>query len=276
MVAAIIAARGGSKKLPRKNVRPFCGVPLFVWAIIQARYSIHVDGIFVSTDDDEIEQIATEAGAEVIRRPDWPDADQVAANRPFLHAIETIENKYGNKYDTILTILPTTPLNLPGDFDNAIEVYRHCGTERVSPLIPKRETVLYKKLSPTKARFEVFDKGYKYLGEGSGWVVTNPNFYRNYVSEISDLDSVLNDMDNWSIRETSYYAQEYWQYADVDTADEFEFAEVVMEHYILKGRGPVVYEEYYENRINQIRHGQFEDHVASLTGNSFQLSLGEI
>jgi len=244
MTAAIIIARGGSKRLPRKNVKEFCGLPLVAWAIIQAKTSILIDDVFVSTDDNEIMNIAREYGAHVIVRPDWPDADQAAGNRPFLHAIKEIYKMYGDDFNEVLTILPTTPLNLPGDFDSAIKIYRNHGCDRVSPLIPRREAVLYKKMSPTKARFDIFKKNYYYLGEGGGWVVTSPKWYMTYASEMSDLDADLNNMDNWTCRETSYWEQQYWQYADVDTLEEFEFAEVVMEHFILKGRGAEVYFDY--------------------------------
>lgn len=253
MTAAIIAARGGSKRLPRKNVRPFCGIPLVGWAIIQSRCSQHIDKVYVSTDDDEIADISRSYRAEVIRRPDWPDADQVAANRPFIHAITEIGKVYGEEFKEVLTILPTTPLNMPGDFDAAIECYRNHGCDRVSPLIPQRETVLYKRMTATKARFDLMSKHYKYLGEAGGWVVTSPKWYLTYAGEISDLDSDLNNMDNWSCRETSYWEAQYWQYADVDTLEEFQLAELLMEHYILKGEeaGPYyAYKDKWEQRMN--------------------------
>ena len=243
MTIALIAARGGSRRLPRKNIKSFCGIPLLAWSILQARSCKYVDECYVTTDDDEIEDIAVEYGAKVIRRPDWKDANEAAANRPFIHAMKLLRERFGESFNEVLTILPTTPLNKPGDFDLGIEEYRKWGCDTIRPLRPMRETVILKKTHPRRCRTDLFDKGYKYLGEAGGWVVTSPDWYINFNSEFSDLDADLNDMENWPAAESYFFPVEYWQYADVDTLEEFEFAEVVMEHFILKGRR---YDEVYK------------------------------
>ncbi|RYF04950.1 MAG: pseudaminic acid cytidylyltransferase, partial [Oxalobacteraceae bacterium] len=70
MILAVIPARGGSKRIPRKNVKPFCGQPMIAWSIAAARDSGCFDRIIVSTDDDEIAEIAEAHGADVpFRRP---------------------------------------------------------------------------------------------------------------------------------------------------------------------------------------------------------------
>jgi hypothetical protein len=91
----------------------------------------------------------------------------------------------------------------------------------------------------------MFEKGYKNLGEGPAWSIANPNWYLTSFDNFPDHDSVLNEMINQPLWEISFIEAEYWQYADVDTEEEFRFAEVIMEHYILKGKGMEVYEEYY-------------------------------
>ena len=88
MIAAVIPARGGSVRLPRKNVLPFCGLPLMAWSIIQAKNSHAVDAVYVTTDDDEIADVAREYGAEVIRRPDWPHPNELAGWVPAWFAVE--------------------------------------------------------------------------------------------------------------------------------------------------------------------------------------------
>ena len=243
MTIALIAARGGSKRLPRKNIKLFCGIPLIAWSILQARSSKYIDECYVTTDDDEIESISIKYGAKVIRRPDWKDANEAAANRPFIHAIEILKEKYGDKFNEVLTILPTTPLNKPGDFDLGIEAFRKYGPHWIGPLRPMREAVIYKKTHPQYCVCELFSKGYKHLGEAGGWTISDPNYYLSFNKEISDLDADLNDMDNWVARERFFFPVEYWQYADVDTLEEFEFAELVMNYYILKGRK---YDEVYK------------------------------
>jgi len=244
MTAAIIPARGGSRRLPRKNVKLFCGHPLVAWAITQAKNSELIDRVYVTTDDDEIEEISKSYGAEVIRRPNWPDADKAAANRPVLHAIGKIMEEHP-ELETIITMLPTCPLQKPEDIDNGIRKFRQTGADSLVQMIPQRETVIYRVTSPSMARLEIFDKKYHYGILPGGWSITSPNWYIAYNLGLpSDLDSVLDLPENWASIETFYTPAEYWQYADTDTEEEFEFGEILMEHYILKGRGIQVYEDY--------------------------------
>lgn len=272
MTIAIITARGGSRRLPRKNIKPFCGHPLVAWSIINAKCSINVDEVFVSTDDDEIEEISKNYGASVIRRPNWPDANEAAANRPFCHAIRTLKKEYGDDFDTMIGILPTTPLNKPGDFDNAFDLFKKWGADLILPLRPLREVLLYKKINDMKSRVKIFAKKYEYLGEAGGWSVTTPNNYLaiNEVIE-SDLDSVLDKVDLTDAPQNYFLPMEYWQYADVDTLEEFEFAELLMERYILKGRGTDVYYDY----INK-KQEESKSNISIAFGNQNQLGLGEL
>jgi len=244
--AAIITARGGSKRLPRKNVKLFCGHPLVAWAITQAKNSELIDRVYVTTDDDEIEKISKQYGAEIIRRPNWPDADKAAANRPVLHAIGKIMEEHP-ELETIITMLPTCPLQKPEDLDNGIRKYRQIGADRLSQIIPQRETVVYRITSPCVARLVIFDKKYHYGILPGGWLITSPNWYIAYnLGMPSDLDSDLDLPENWPQIETYYVTAEYWQYADTDTLEEFEFGEKIMEYYILKGQGISVYKNYFK------------------------------
>jgi hypothetical protein len=252
MTAAIIIARGGSKRLPRKNVRPFCGLPLVAWSIIQAKCSHEVDEVFLSTDDQEIADIGEEYGARIIRRPDWPDANEVAANRVYLHAIGVVR-KLHPEFNCVLEILPTSPLNKPDDFDRCIRAWRERGYDVCMPVIKQRESILYKILNPVKIRTALFVKGYKYAIPGAGWNVWNPRMYESIISQFSDLDKVIeamyeNDLMNAPILDYGYIEQEVWQAQEVDILPEFEYAEVLMEHFLLKGRGPEIYYKYGESR----------------------------
>jgi CMP-N-acetylneuraminic acid synthetase len=249
MTIAIIIARGGSRRLPRKNVKPFCGHPLVAWAITQARCSNLVDKVYVSTDDDEIEAISKKYGAEVIRRPDWPDADLASATRPLLHATRILMERFGDAFNTMVCMLPTRPLVLPGDIDRAIQEKTDSGEPNIVFLKPERQTVVYKKLNKYRARTAIFAKHYEYLSGGPGFNVTSPR-YSLRCAEIQvevtgdDTDKTADAKYAEGGDDITYIPCEYWQYADTDTAEEFEFGEVLMEHYILKGRGMAVYEEY--------------------------------
>lgn len=88
MNLAVIPARGGSKRIPRKNVKPFCGRPMIAWSISAARESGCFDRIVVSTDDDEVAEIAVAEGAEVpFRRPAELADDQTPTVPVIAHAV---------------------------------------------------------------------------------------------------------------------------------------------------------------------------------------------
>ena len=119
---AIIPARGGSKGLPKKNIRLLCGKPLISWTIEQANASRYLDTVFVSTDSEEIATIARQYGAVIpfmrpaeLARDDSPTADAV------VHAIHQF-SKAGKQFDYIVLLEPTSPLRKPADIDNAIEL----------------------------------------------------------------------------------------------------------------------------------------------------------
>ncbi len=89
MRLAVIPARGGSKRIPRKNIKPFCGKPIIAWSIEAARQSNCFDRIIVSTDDAEIAEVASSCGAEVpFVRPNELSDDHTATAPVIAHAIE--------------------------------------------------------------------------------------------------------------------------------------------------------------------------------------------
>lgn len=94
-VLAIIPARGGSKGIPRKNVRILAGKPLLVYSVEAALHARRVDRVIVTTDDDEIAQVAERVGVHVLRRPTYL-ADDAAAMLPVVtHALDCCEQREG-------------------------------------------------------------------------------------------------------------------------------------------------------------------------------------
>lgn len=106
---AIIPARGGSKRIPRKNIREFCGKPMMVWSIEAAKNSGAFDRIIVSTDDAEIRQIAIENGAEVpFERPPELSNDYAGTLPVIRHAVEWL-NANGCPVSNACCIYATAP-----------------------------------------------------------------------------------------------------------------------------------------------------------------------
>lgn len=106
---AVIPARGGSKRIPRKNIREFCGKPMIGWTLETARASGLFDRLLVSTDDEEIASIAESYGAEVpFRRPDELSGDHVGTGPVIVHAVKWIMENWGRP-EHVCTIYPTAP-----------------------------------------------------------------------------------------------------------------------------------------------------------------------
>jgi N-acylneuraminate cytidylyltransferase len=120
-VLALIPARGGSKSIPRKNLRPLGGYPLLAWSIAAARESRHVDRVVVSTDDEEIRQVALGCGAEApFLRPAEIAADHSPDLPAFLHGLGWLRNE-GYRPEVVVHLRPTSPLRPPGLVDAAVE-----------------------------------------------------------------------------------------------------------------------------------------------------------
>lgn len=120
-VLAVIPARGGSKGVPRKNVRLLAGTPLIGHMIYAAKKSRFVDRLVVSTDDNEIAGVSKSLGAEVIVRPTEISGDKAASELALLHVLETLKNSSGYTPDILVFLQCTSPLTLPEDIDGTVE-----------------------------------------------------------------------------------------------------------------------------------------------------------
>jgi CMP-N,N'-diacetyllegionaminic acid synthase len=116
----VIPVRGGSKGVPRKNLRDVAGKPLVVWTIEQA-LAITAPGVevVVSTEDSQLAEIARAAGAQVIDRPAELAQDTTATEPVVLHAIETM-TAAGREPDRVMLLQATSPIRLPGTLDRAL------------------------------------------------------------------------------------------------------------------------------------------------------------
>lgn len=120
---AIMPARGGSKRLPRKNVLDLGGKPLIAWSIDAARDCPYLDEVMVTTDDAEIADVARLHGANVpFLRPSALASDTVASFDAIKHAIDFYQHELGKEFDFIVLLQPTSPLRGARDISAAIEL----------------------------------------------------------------------------------------------------------------------------------------------------------
>jgi N-acylneuraminate cytidylyltransferase/CMP-N,N'-diacetyllegionaminic acid synthase len=119
---AIIPARGGSKGLPGKNIKELCGKPLIAWSIETALKSKYIDELVVSTDYQEIADIAKSYGASVpFLRPDYLANDTATSFDAVKHTIDFYKETLKKEFDYIILLEPTSPLREIDDIDNMIE-----------------------------------------------------------------------------------------------------------------------------------------------------------
>ena len=135
---AIIPARGGSKRLPRKNILNLCGKPLISWSIEAGLKSKYIDKVVVSSDDTEILNISNELKVQVIKRPDELASDTSTSFDAVKHAIDNLES-----YEYILLLQPTSPLRNENHIDKAIEFLEEKNADAVVSVCEMNHNLLW-------------------------------------------------------------------------------------------------------------------------------------
>ncbi len=121
-VLGLTLARGGSKSVPRKNIKLIAGVPLIGYTIAEALKSNLITRYIVSTDDKEIQQVAIECGADApFLRPSEFSTDEASSVAAMQHAVDWVEQQEGVKYDYIVELMCTNPMKSVEDIDASIE-----------------------------------------------------------------------------------------------------------------------------------------------------------
>lgn len=122
-VLALVLARGGSKRIPKKNIKELDGKPLIAYSIDEAKKSKYVDRIITTTDDPEIKEIALSLGSEApFLRPDEISNDTATDFPTFVHALKWLDDNESYQPDIIVQLRPTSPLRVAQEIDDAIEL----------------------------------------------------------------------------------------------------------------------------------------------------------
>jgi YrbI family 3-deoxy-D-manno-octulosonate 8-phosphate phosphatase len=163
-ILALIPARGGSKGIPRKNIRDFAGFPLIAWSIAAGLQANSVSRVIVSTDDKEIASVAREYGAEApFLRPAELAQDRTPDLPAFEHALKWLEDIEGYKPDVVIQLRPTSPIRPVGMVDEAVKILMdHSDADCVRGVVPAGQNP-YKMWS-----FKGYDRPMKPLLEVEG------------------------------------------------------------------------------------------------------------
>lgn len=154
-VTALIPARGGSKRLPRKNVKTLSGKPLIAWTIEAAQNSKYIDSVIVSTDDIEIKNISENFGATVpFLRPESLSDDTASSFDVIQHAIQFLKI-YGEN-NLIVLLQPTSPLRTVEELDDALAFFMHKDAKGVVSISECEHSPLWANVLPDDASMAHF------------------------------------------------------------------------------------------------------------------------
>lgn len=193
MNIAVIPARGGSKRIPRKNIKDFCGKPMIVWSIEAAQQSGCFDDIIVSTDDDEIAQVAQAAGASVPFMRPAELADDFTATTPVIAHAVAWHNANRQTVDNACCIYATAPFLQATDLQRGLQTlmaaksgYAFSVTSYAFPIqrairITHNQRVEMFQPEHFNTRSQDLDEawhdaGQFYWGQASAWLLGNPLF----------------------------------------------------------------------------------------------------
>lgn len=130
-VWVIIPARGGSKGVPKKNIRSVGGKPLIAHSILAAKEAQSVNKVFVSTDNDEISEVSKKYGAEIVLRPTDISGDTASSESALLHALESLGKSQGYLPECFVFMQCTSPFTVSADIDGAVEKVTSKGADSV-------------------------------------------------------------------------------------------------------------------------------------------------
>jgi CMP-N-acetylneuraminic acid synthetase len=213
---AIIPARGGSKRIPEKNIQLFGGLPLLVHSIQYAvANSEIIDDIYVSTDDATIKAIALAYGAKVIDRPASLSGDLEPTITALKHVLETI----GNTVDNVILLQPTNPLRPQNLLKEAFEIYKNGNHNSLFSVTRNHQK--FGKISNNK--FIPYNYA---IGQRSQDL--DPMFFENGLLYITKASLILEDI---IISENAFPLEVNHIFAsvDIDTPEDLDYAEYLFQ-----------------------------------------------
>lgn len=222
---AFIFARGGSKGLPRKNIKPLAGKPLIQYSIDTALASPSIEHVFVSTDDTEIAEIASTCGATIIERPKELASDTSAEWLSWRHAIEWVQTQYG-EFDVFVSLPATSPLRSVEDVERAINKLGNTEADTCISVTPASRSPYFNMVKETESGMvELVNKP---QGEISRRQDSPVVFDITTVVYVTTPSFVLNNYGIFSGKVTSIEVPKD-RAVDIDDIYDFKLAEAIIE-----------------------------------------------
>ncbi len=224
----VIPARGGSKGIPRKNIKYLGGRPLIYYAIDGARSVADDADICVTTDDAEIIQTVKDYGLDVpFVRPDYLAGDNMGTYEVLLHALDYYEKK-GRHYDTIVLLQPTSPFRRPEDIRGAINAY----SSDLDMVVTVKEAAT----NPYYNSYEEDNDGYLTISKGDGKYARRQDVpeaweYNGAVYVINAESLKAQNMSDF--RRVRKYVMDSLHSLDLDTMLDWKIAELLLSEKII-------------------------------------------
>lgn len=227
MIAAIIPARGGSKGIPRKNLLELCGKPLIGWSIDQAVKAELVTEVFVTSDSDEILDVAKNLGATPIKRPEEISGDNATSESAWLHALDQIEAQ-GNKVEYLVLMQATSPIRHPFDLDRAIQKMRDENLDSLFSVANIGDFFIWRKMMDKYESINYDYKNRKRRQDFGEQLLENGSFY-------VCKPSLLRETNNRLGGKIGVHVMPLWKSFEIDEIENVKFIKMLMENYLLNG-----------------------------------------
>lgn len=217
---AVITARGGSKRIPRKNIKKFCGKPIISYAIDAALTSNIFDDVMVSTDDEEIRQMSLNYGARVpFIRSEENSNDMAMTHEVLLEVLEEY-GKLGEQFDYVCCIYPTAPFITAQKLRESFAMLVETGADSVMPVVafsfpPQRCLVI----RDGKLSFKWSENQFKRSQDLEKWYHDSGQFYFLDVKRFEETHNLI--MEN-----TVPIVIDEMEVQDIDTYEDWEMAEL--------------------------------------------------
>lgn len=225
-IIGLITARGGSKAIPRKNIKPLAGKPLIAWTIQAALASRRVERVIVSTDDDEIAQVAREWGAEVpFMRPPELAEDDSPHHDVVIHAMRWLESQpAAPPPDYVMLLQPTSPLRTAEDIDGAVALAAERDADAVVSVCPAHHHPYFsKQIAPDGRLLDFMERPEGYLPRQKLPPVYSLNGAIYLVRR-----KILLERDDWYTDRTYAYIMPPERSVDIDSPWDLHLVELIL------------------------------------------------
>lgn len=223
---AIVPARGGSKGLPGKNIRLFCGKPLIFYTISEALKSKNISDVIVSTDSSDIAHIAESFGAKCLfLRPLELAGDNSKAIDNYLYTVKRLNDEFGYKIQEFMVLQPTSPLRTSMDIDNASSLFYEKMADSVISVTEFIHPPQWAKVIDNSGKIR------NYFENDMSGINNRQEFLKAYIPNgaiyIFQL-SLLERTYSYYSNNTYGYVMEQQKSVDIDNISDFEYAEFLM------------------------------------------------